>query len=197
MFVFAYASLLHPDSLSATLPGVLLSDCVPVWFEGRERTFSVAFPNAGSEPDKEYRDDAGRRPPAVRFCDLTPSPGSRVNGVCIPVDDAALMRLRQRERRYDEVVIAAEVRTYADESMFAHEVVAFIGKQRYRAATRETGVVPAGYLETAVSGARHWDAVAPGFFDHFRRSTVMPAPHEVVPLTRIDLAFRGPRAGEG
>jgi len=186
MFVFAYASLLSPGSLRATLPGIDTAEGVPVWCDDWERTFSVAFPNDGSEPDKEYRDADGQRPASVRFCDLTPDPGSRVNGVCIPVDDAALDRLRRRERRYDEVAVHAGIRTYADGSMLPREVVAFVGKPRYRATAREAGVVPAAYLDTALAGARHWDGVAPGFLDDFHRTTVMPASADVVALTRID-----------
>lgn len=186
MFVFAYASLLSPNSLAATLPGVDPSACVPAWCDGYTRTFSVGFPNSGSEPDKEYRDTSGHRPPIVRFCDLAPAPGSRVNGICIPVDDDALTRLRRRERRYDEIAVRHLTRMYANESMFDVEVVAFIGKPRYRTVPGDAGVVPADYLGTALAGAHHWNNVVPGFLEDFHHSTILPAPAEIVPLTRID-----------
>ncbi|MBB6390081.1 hypothetical protein [Microbacterium thalassium] len=186
MYVFAYASLLSPASLAATLPGIDPADCVPAWCGDRERTFSVAFPNDGSEPDKEYRDVSGERPEIVRFCDLPPAPGSRVNGICIPVDDARLARLRRRELRYDEVAVHADVSAYADGRMFERDVVAFVGSARYRAAPEDPGVVPRSYLDTALTGARHWDAVAPGFLADFHRTTLMPDPGQVVALTRID-----------
>lgn len=142
MYVFAYGSLMDPASLRRTLPRVALGGCRPARCVGYQRSFSVAFPNDGSQGDKAYLDATGRRPPVVLFCDLQPldgpgrddragvlcsaeavDPGTEfgsdvgaVDGVCVPVDAQALDALRRRERRYDLVELTASVRFEGDRS---------------------------------------------------------------------------------
>ena len=72
MYVFAYGSLLSRASLSTTLPEVSPAQCVPALLDGYERTFDVAFPNDGSQPDKIYRRDGGTDPAVVLFANLRP-----------------------------------------------------------------------------------------------------------------------------
>jgi hypothetical protein len=50
---------MDPESLSRTLPEVDLAACVPAMCRDYLRSFSVAFPNDGSETDKAYFDPRG------------------------------------------------------------------------------------------------------------------------------------------
>ncbi len=93
LYVFAYGSLLSPVSLLSTLPDVDLDELVPASLVGHERVFDVAFPNDGSQPDKQYHDARGDRPPYVLFANISPRPESSVNGVLVPVDDSRLQSL--------------------------------------------------------------------------------------------------------
>lgn len=132
MYVFSYGSLLDPESLRRTLPEVDPAACVPAVCRDYVRSFSVAFPNDGSQTDKAYFDPRGDRPAVVLFCDIRPAPRQRVNGICVPLDDIALETLRRRELRYDLADVTELTSPYpATRRGLPGRVVTFIGKERF------------------------------------------------------------------
>lgn len=179
--VFAYGSLLQPDSLRETLPSADISACVPARCGGMTRAFDVAFPNDGSQPDKAYFDRNGLRPPFVLFANLTASAGY-ANGVCIPVSAADLATLADRERRYAPVDVTGLIDPYPGWSLPPGEVLAFLGRPQFRGSA---GVVPASYIRSVLDGGAHWDAVCPGFLQDLH-STIPTAP--TAELRRVDAA---------
>lgn len=194
MYLFGYGSLMNPQSLRRTLPGVDTGGCLPAICRGYVRSFGVAFPNDGSEADKTYVGLGGRRPGVVLFCDLRPAPDHRVNGVCVPIDETALDALRRRELRYDLIELTGPTVRYSAAPSGSigptgpsGPVLAFVGKSRFtRPGDVARGVVSAEYVRTVAAGAVHWDRRYPGFADDYREMTVPPDPSRVVPLTRVD-----------
>jgi hypothetical protein len=99
-WIFGYGSLLAG--------GVLPPGAVPCTLRGRRRHWGVAMDNRADLPGyKHYLAPDGSRPAIfVAFLDLRPQPGSVVDGLAIPVPDAALPALDDRERNYDRVELA-------------------------------------------------------------------------------------------
>lgn len=187
VYVFAHGSLLCPESLASTLPDVDLDGCVPARCHGYRRTFGVAFPNDGSQADKAFFAPDGGRPGYVVFADLVPAPGRTVNGVCVPVDDAALGALARRERRYTTREITDGIAPYPGCDLPAGTVVAFVGREEFtRDEDVERGVVPRRYVDTILRGASYWASVCDGFEEDLRASTDLPPPARIMDLTRVD-----------
>ncbi|MCB9412620.1 MAG: gamma-glutamylcyclotransferase [Actinobacteria bacterium] len=198
--VFAYGSLLNPDSLRRTLPAGPAGEVTPAILSGYRRGFTVAFPNDGSQSDKAYFDLRGRRPSVVLFADIVPCrepesttrtkvPAAGVNGVLLPVRDADLARLRARERRYRIVEVTDLIRPWPDYRGGAGRVVAFVGRPEFRG---DRGVVPEEYLRTIETGVDHWEARCPGFAVAYHASTQKPPLGGVVDLQRVDLPQSSP-----
>jgi hypothetical protein len=100
-FVFGYGSLVagHERGHVARLPG-------------HRRVWGVAMDNRVDVPGyKSYRlrSDSSRPPVFVAFLDLEPDPAGVVTGVCMPVSDAELLALDERERNYDRVDVTDAV----------------------------------------------------------------------------------------
>ncbi len=189
VYVFGYGSLLSSRSLSVTLPRVAPDACLPAQLDGHTRTFDVAFPNDGSQPDKVYYDERGSRPPAVLFANLRPGTGRPpVNGLLVPVTADGLASLRHRERRYELVEVTRAVRPMLGQPV-AGRVLAFLGRPRFcRPDAVERGVLAEDYLATMTVGAAAWDRVCPGFLAAFWASTEAPARERIVALRRLDLS---------
>ena len=164
MYVFAYGSLLSTHSAASTLPGLPAEQCVPAHLEGHVRTFDVAFPNDGSQPDKAYFRHDGSRPEAVLFANLRRcADAPPVNGVLVPVAAGDVKRLMERERRYRLVEVGARVRPYRSWTARRARVVTFIGRPGFTGpASVARGVVPSEYLRTIEQGVRHASRVQPG-----------------------------------
>lgn len=184
--VFAYGSLLNPASLARTLPGLDDHQCLPAHCFGMLRSFGVAFPNDGSQPDKWYADDRGHRPARILFAELTPDAGRTTNGVLIPVTRSGLAYLQARERRYQLIDVSDRI-TLWEGPRPALPIAAFIGRAEFtRPAEVAAGVVPAAYLALIRAGVRFWDQRAPGFQAAFTASTLNPPPERVSVLSRFD-----------
>jgi hypothetical protein len=182
--VFAYGSLLSPVSLLSTVPDTDLDDVVPARLLGHARVFDVAFPNDGSQPDKQYHDEHGVRPPFVLFANVSARPESSVNGVLVPVDDTRLRQLRARELRYAVRDCTAAIESRASE---VGRVLAFVGRPSYTDPSDVArGVVARAYLDLIQDGARSWDERHPGFLRDFHAGTVLPDADRVVALARFD-----------
>lgn len=186
MLVFAYGSLMDPSSQARTLPPRTGRAAFPARCDGFERVFGVAFPNDGSQGDKEYLASDGRRPPFVLFCDIIPKAGSSVNGICLRLEQAELDLLGDRERRYRLVRLDGLAVSWDGQPL--GDVWAFVGLPRFtKPAALSEGVVPAAYLAAVTRGAQHWEQRYPGFLEEFRASTVLPAAERVTELERVDL----------
>jgi hypothetical protein len=130
---------------------------------------------------KYYLDADDARPDVcVAFLDLEAAPGESVNGLCMPVDAAALRALDERERNYERVDVTRGVdpvigRTWA----YAGRADS---RERFAEASAAGRCVVAGaYLEVVERRFR-----ALGEWDEFEASTggVRPPVRE---LRRVDL----------
>jgi hypothetical protein len=152
--------------------------------EGFERGWGVAMDNTRTVPGyKCYVDRTGSRPDVcVAFLDLTPATTGRVNGVCLPVDEAALAALDDRERNYERVDVS-------DRLPCAEPVWTYLGSVAGRGRlahgrARGKAVIHEGYLAAVTRGFRalgpqEWAACAP---------SLAPRGLAVRALTRRELA---------
>jgi hypothetical protein len=163
-YVFGYGSL-----VAAGLAGL---DRTPrregfvADLEGFDRGWGVAMDNTRTLPGyKYYVDGTGARPDVcVAFLDLAAVATGRVNGVCLPVDGAALAALDDRERNYERVDVS-------DRLPGAGPVWAYLGSAAGRDRLthgRALGkaVIHEGYLAAVTRGFRalgpaEWTACAP------------------------------------
>jgi hypothetical protein len=134
--------------------------------EGWARGWGVAMDNSETVAGyKCYLDGSGARPAVfVAFLDIVEWSGDRVNGVCLPVDAAALAVLDARERNYDRIDVSDRLSCGAPVWTYVGSAAGRARLARGRA--RGTAVIHEGYL-TAVThgfqalGAREWAACAP------------------------------------
>jgi hypothetical protein len=130
---------------------------------------------------KYYLDADNTRPDlCVAFLDLAQEPGAWVNGICVPVNEAALHALDERERNYERVDVTHSVEPLIGRTW------AYAGREdsRRRFAEASSGrraVVPGAYLEVVERGFR-----AVGEWDEFEASTGGVQP-PVRALRRVDL----------
>jgi hypothetical protein len=103
--LFAYGSLVSPDSASATL-GRTPDDAVVVRLPGWRRRWSQFRDNLAVEKTFARRDD-GSRPPHVLGLNLEPSDdeSEAPNGALLEVGETELLRLDVREMRYDRLEV--------------------------------------------------------------------------------------------
>jgi len=126
---------------------------------GLRRIWGVAMDNRRDLPGyKYYTDGAGARPEVfVAYLDLVAADAvedeaaARVNGLCLPVDDAALEQLDRRERNYERIDVSDRV------AAGGARVWAYVGMAAARerlAEGRRTGtaVIDAGYVRTVQAG---------------------------------------------
>jgi cation transport regulator ChaC len=109
--VFAYGSLVSPDSFAATL-GRRPQALTPARLRGWRRRWSLLRDNLASE--KTFaRTDGGELPRWVIGLNLEPDEGTEVelepNGALIEIDDGELERLDVRELRYDRVEVTGRL----------------------------------------------------------------------------------------
>ena len=133
---------------------------------------------------KYYRRPDGSRPAVqVAFADIIPEPGGpSVNGVCAPVEPAALAALDARERNYDRIDVTDRLedppgRTWAYTGSIA-------GRARLaRGMALRTAVVARGYLALVEAGFR---ALGAEEWAAFRDSSALDS-LPVHDLERVDL----------
>lgn len=205
--IFLYGSLLHPDSLRRTLPAVDPDQAVGARLTDHVRTFDVAFPNDGSQPDKAYFDDDDHRPPYVLFANVVPVAAATttaadssgpvgtvvggaeapVAGVVIPLHPGYLARLQARERRYGLCDISAYLTPFGGSGTALYDVATFVGLPQFtRAEHAARGLVSREYLATIEAGAAFWDTRLPGFAQAYRAGTRLPDAKAVADLRRVD-----------
>jgi hypothetical protein len=117
--------------------------------------------------------------------DAPEDPGAKVNGLCVPVDDARLEQLDRRERNYERADVSDRV---AAGALDGARVWAYLGMAAARerlAEGRRTGIVviDAGYVRTVEAGfaALGDDELAAV------RASLAPGDLPVVDLTRHEL----------
>jgi hypothetical protein len=158
---------------------------------GLRRVWGVAMDNRRDLPGYKYYTDAdGRRPDVfVAYLDLVDAPedpAAKVNGVCLPVDDATLDQLDLRERNYERTDVSDRVASGAPGGA---RVWAYIGMAAARDRLTEgrrtgTAVIDTGYVRTVEAGF----AVLGGDELATVRASLEPGDLPVADLTRHTLA---------
>ncbi len=104
---------------------------------------------------KYYTDAGGRRPAVyVAYLDLVPAPTdreARVNGLCLPVDDALLAQLDRRERNYERTDVSDRV-TAGEARVWAYLGMAAARERLAEGRRTATAVIDAGYVRTVRAG---------------------------------------------
>ena len=116
---------------------------------GFARGWGVAMDNRVDLPGyKRYRTPDGDRPAVhVCFLDVAPAAGSSVNGVCLPVDDALLAVLDDRERNYVRLDVSGRVPAAGAARVWTY-VGSAAGRWRLARARRDgDAVIAARYLD--------------------------------------------------
>lgn len=179
-WVFGYGSLAAAPETAEARGGHAAE------LRGHRRRWGVAMDNGRDLPGyKWYRlRPTGERPRAfVAFLDLSPGDGA-VNGLCLPVDAAALRHLDARERNYERVDVTEQVAglrgrvwTYVGSAA---------GRERLARGVRDgRALISREYLDDVEHGFR---ALGDDALAAYRASTDPPPPGvEVVSLERIDL----------
>lgn len=141
-YVFAYGSLLLPESASRTLDRpVLMEDYVPARVFGWRRTWALLDRVRSSSDGSEQR---------ARFLDLERQDGACTAGALLRITPDELARLKLRERNYllEDIGAVTQVvhgRPLAEGGRRHSRIVTFVGRPEHRAREGE-GVVPARYL---------------------------------------------------
>lgn len=188
--VFGYASLSVLLAVPPTrVPGPrgYVTD-----LRGARRGWGVAADNAHALPGyKRYRAADGSYPPVhVAFLDLLDGDGT-VNGVCLPVDAAALAALDRRERNYVRVEVTERIAAPLGRTW------TYVGSAAGRARLAEgrragTAVVTREYLDVVLGG---FAALGHDELARFRAGSELDG-LPVRALERVDLDGRpAPRAG--
>lgn len=159
---------------------------------GFHRGWGVAMDNRRDLPGYKYYTAAdGSRPGVfVSFLDVAAAGvQSSVNGLCLPVDCAQLVRLDRRERNYVREDVTDRVPAGATGGADGVQIWAYVGRDDARdrlAAARRAGiaVIDAGYLRVveAAFAALGSDELARC------RASLEPGELPVVELTRHELA---------
>jgi hypothetical protein len=126
---------------------------------GLRRTWGVAMDNRRDLPGyKYYTDSDGLRPAVfVAYLDLFPAhtgPASheaRVNGLCLPVDDALLVALDRRERNYERTDVSDRL-TAGGARVWAYIGMAAARERLAEGVRTGTAVIDAGYIRTVHAG---------------------------------------------
>ena len=187
-FVFGYGSLTARSGVVLTRE--LKEHGFVADLAALRRTWGVAMDNRRDLPGYKYYTDAhGQRPNVfVAYLDLVDAPedpGAKVNGLCVPVDDATLEQLDRRERNYERADVSDRIAGGAPDGARVWAYVGMAAARERLAEGRRTGtaVIDAGYVRTveagfAVLGDDELAAV---------RASLAPGDLPVVELTRHEL----------
>lgn len=156
-FIFGYGSLTARPGPAPTRE--LKEQGFVADLAGLRRVWGVAMDNRRDLPGYKYYTGAdGRRPDVfVAYLDLVDAPedpAAKVNGVCLPVDDATLEQLDLRERNYERTDVSDRV---ASGALGGARVWAYIGMAAARERLTEgrrggTAVIDTGYVRTVEAG---------------------------------------------
>jgi hypothetical protein len=173
VYIFGYQSILAKDSLRSTIGHATReSHVVPARLRGYQRCWNAV---------RDFETHASKRyvlapdwavAPRVAFCNLQAQAGVDVNGICQYVRADQLAGLDFREQGYRRVDVTAQVQAYAGHALRP-------GVACYTYMDLHPAVEPAPtslrYFEMGRHGAQGLEAIAPGFFDDYCRSTAAPS----------------------
>jgi hypothetical protein len=180
-WLFAYGSLLPAGAAT------LAPEARPCSLTGWMRSWGVAMDNSVDLPGyKHFVAPGGERPALmVAFLDIARQAGAAVNGAALPVSEAELPGLDERERNYSRV----DVTEHLDGDL-PGRVWAYVGldaaRERLARGRREGRLaIASDYYERVLAG---FDLL--GQRDVFARSTApMPAP-----VIELEVVLAAPRA---
>lgn len=180
-WLFAYGSLLPAGA--TTLPVAAR----PCRLSGWQRSWGVAMDNSVDLPGyKHFVAPDGERPALlVAFLDIAPAAGASVNGVALPVSEAELPGLDERERNYGRVDVTEHI-----DAGLRGRVWAYVGldaaRERLARGRREGRLaIASSYRARVLAG---FDLL--GQSDAFARlTTPMPAP-----VVDLEVVLAAPRA---
>jgi hypothetical protein len=165
--VFAYGSLVSPESAAATL-GRPVEASPPSRLPGWLRRWSTFRDNLASEKTFARADD-GSLPRWCLGLNIEPAPGEPgPNGVLLHMSQEELKRLDLREMRYDRVDVTGAFGGLPDET----RVVAYTAKPRQHAPQPPKGAVVIASYVAAVEAA--FAALGEGELELFRQTTERP-----------------------
>lgn len=174
--VFAYGSLVAPESVALTLGRAV--ELRPAALAGWRRRFSQARDNLSCEKTFELVD--GSRPEWILGLNLEPGEDEAgpVNGAVIEISEPELERLAIREVRYDPIDVSAEL----DGLGLPEKVITFSAKPGHFASSPPEGAVILAAYARAVEGA--FEDLAPGGLEAYR-ATTGPYPVSCVEATLV------------
>jgi cation transport regulator ChaC len=188
--VFAYGSLVSPDSFASTLGRT--AESVPARLLGWRRRWSLLRDNLASEKTFARR-DGGELPRWVIGLNLErdASAGleSAPNGALIEVSGGELERLDVRELRYDRVEVTAEV----ESGRRFDRVFAYTARPEHFAAEPPPGAVAMATYLRQIEAA--FTALGDGQWEQFMSTTGPPPVETIEPvLVRDQIPPGNPRA---
>jgi cation transport regulator ChaC len=186
--VFAYGSLVLPDSAAATLGRPILT-VEPATLSGWRRRWSVYRDNTAAE--KTFaRAEGGELPPFILGLNLERAEAGDLppNGALLPVSEEEIERLDLRELRYDRVEVTAEI----EDGHGFDTVFAYTAKEAHFAPEPPEGAVTmASYLRVLERG---FTALGPGQWERFLETTGPPPVETIEPvLVRDEIPPGNPR----
>jgi hypothetical protein len=187
--LFAYGSLVNPESFAGTL-GRQPAEVMPVRIPGWRRRWSIHRDNLAAE--KTFaRADGGELPPWVIGLNLErdeDGEGPAPNGALIEISEGELERLDLRELRYDRVDVSG---TLAGGDGF-DRIVAYTAKPEHFAADPPDGAVAMAPYLRAIEAA--FNALGEGEWELFLTTTGLPPVETIEPvLVRDEIPPGNPR----
>jgi cation transport regulator ChaC len=187
--VFAYGSLVNPESFARTL-GREPAEVVPVRLPGWRRRWSIHRDNLAHE--KTFaREGGGEVPPWVVGLNLERDEigeGAAPNGALIEISEGELERLDVRELRYDRVDVSGAV---AGSAGF-DRVVSYTAKREHFTAEPPQGAVAMAPYVRAIEAA--FNALGDGEWELFLSTTGLPPVEMIEPvLVRDEIPPGNPR----
>jgi hypothetical protein len=180
-WLFAYGSLLPAGA--TTLP----PEARPCSLTGWQRAWGVAMDNSADLPGyKHFVAPDGERPALmVAFLDIAQQARAAVNGAALPVSEAELPGLDERERNYSRVDVTEHLDTGLPGRVWAY-VGLDAARERLALGRREGRLaIASDYYERVLAG---FDLL--GQREAFARSTApMPAP-----VVELEVVLAAPRA---
>jgi hypothetical protein len=156
---------------------------------GFRRRWRAAMENRAPLNDhKHYVDPDGTRPDiCVVTLDISPGDGD-VNGIALPVDEAALMALDRRELRYDRIDVTHAFSAVLGASVWTYTAKAEARLRYAASAARGRAFVRRGYLERV---ERTFRGLGEQAWSDYRASTDPPD----VPLRHLEHLHVGVELG--
>jgi hypothetical protein len=187
--VFAYGSLVSPESIGRTL-GRAPERPLPARLDGWRRRWSLLRDNLRSE--KTFARADGERPPWILGLNVEPDDGAgpelAPNGALIEVGEAELERLDLREIRYRRVDVSDRIEGRHD---FERVVTYTARPENFAAEPPEGAVAMTPYLRAVEAAFRE---LGDGEWERFLASTGLPPVELIEPvLVRDEIPPGNPR----